>query len=81
MAWTSWYGRVTRGGLAHDGDPVLADHVCGAQARMTEFGWSVAKLKQRRAQRIDALVSSAMAAWRRDVTSDDDAEILMEVWE
>lgn len=67
MAWTHWYGRVQHGRFAHDGDPVLADHVCGAQARMGEHGWKVEKLRQRRAQKIDALVAAAMASWRLDV--------------
>ena len=31
---------------------------------MTDFGWKVEKLRQRRAQKIDALVAAAMAAWR-----------------
>lgn len=63
-AWTEWYGAVTNGRVAHDGDRVFAEHVCGAQARMTDFGWKVEKLRQRRAQKIDALVAAAMAAWR-----------------
>lgn len=81
MAWTHWYGAVTHGRLAHDGDAVLAEHVCGAEAVMAEHGWHVTKLKQRRAQKIDALVAAAMATWRWSVHHEDDGEILMEVWE
>lgn len=67
MAWTHWYGRVRNGRLVHDGDRVLAEHVCGAQATMLEHGWKVEKLRQRKAQKIDALVAAAMAAWQVDV--------------
>lgn len=81
MAWTHWYGRVTHGRLLHDGDAVLAEHVCGAQASMEDGGWRVSKLRQRRAQKIDALVACAMAAWRCDVSAGHEDEILMEVWD
>lgn len=80
MAWSHLYGRVQLGRFAHDGDAVLAEHVSGAQARMGEFGWHVEKLRQRRAQKIDALVAAAMAAWRCDVAPDDQ-DIVMEVWD
>lgn len=81
MAWTHWYGAVTHGRLVHDGDAILAEHVCGAEATMAENGWHVTKLKQRRAQKIDALVAAAMATWRVSVQHDDEGEILMEVWD
>jgi phage terminase large subunit-like protein len=69
-AWTAFYGAVQTATIAHDGDAVLAEHVGGAQARMSEHGWKVEKLRQRRAQKIDALVASAMAHWRCQVASD-----------
>jgi phage terminase large subunit-like protein len=71
-AWSAWYGSVLTRQIAHDGDQVLAEHVCGAQAKMTEHGWKVEKLRQRRAQKIDALVASAMAHWRCALSTSGD---------
>lgn len=71
-AWTHFYGAVRLGELVHDGDQVLAEHVCGAQAQMTDQGWKVSKLRQRRSQKIDALVAAAMAAWRCGTTTPDE---------
>lgn len=70
-AWAEWYGSVIEGRVAHNGDRVLAEHVTGAEARMTERGWYVAKLKQNPRQKIDALVAAAMAHWRARVNSSE----------
>lgn len=66
-AWASWFDGIHTGRLAHDGDLVLAEHVTHAQAEHTENGWKVHKLRNQRGVKIDALVSSAMAAWRCQV--------------
>lgn len=70
-AWAEWYGAVIDGRVVHSGDRVLAEHICGAEAKMTERGWYVAKLRQNPRQKIDALVASAMAHWRARVNSSD----------
>ncbi len=53
---------VKRGELAHDGDPVLAQHVLNAVARFNERGFTLAKAKSR--GRIDAVVALALAVDR-----------------
>lgn len=57
-----FYQLVLEGGLAHDGDPVLAQHVAAAKATQDERGWVVRKRVQRRP--IDALIASVLAVWR-----------------
>jgi hypothetical protein len=58
-AWTHWHEAVeVEGTVAHDADPVFAEHVTSASAVWTERGWKVFKTKQSRP--IDALVAAAM---------------------
>jgi phage terminase large subunit-like protein len=61
-AWQAWQDGIINRTIAHAGDPVLAQHVCGAKATKTDLGWKVSKVSQRR--KIDALVAMAMAHYR-----------------
>lgn len=45
--------------VAHDGDPVLEDHVLSAQQRPSERGWTLSK--QRSGRHIDACIAMVMA--------------------
>lgn len=58
-AYQGFYQAVGERRVVHDGDPVLAAHVMGAAATLTERGWDVRKL--RASSRFDALVASVMA--------------------
>lgn len=62
QAWQAWRDGIDNGTIVHDGDPVLAAHVCGATAKMTDQGWKVSKISQ--LQKIDGLVACVMAHWR-----------------
>ncbi len=55
--------------VAHDGDPVLEEHVLGAAWRMSE---SVQVLsKSRSGGKIDALIAGAMASWHLDTHEEE----------
>jgi phage terminase large subunit-like protein len=56
------YEAIVSGELAHDGDPVLADHVLSAAVRDTDGGWSLSKGRSRR--HIDACIALVIALHR-----------------
>lgn len=64
-AYQAFYAAAVEGRLAHDGDPVLADHVASTAAEKTNRGWSLRKVKQ--SKRIDATVAAVMAHSRAEV--------------
>lgn len=53
------YELIAGGRVAHDGDPVLADHVASAEPRTAGEGWRLSKGKSRR--KIDACIALVMA--------------------
>lgn len=53
------YDAVSGGRLRHGGDAVLTEHVLGAAAKETPFGWRLVKAEEDR--RIDAAIALAMA--------------------
>lgn len=55
------FDAITAGVIAHDGDPVLADHIVGAVRREGERGWTLSKGKSRR--KIDAAIALVLASW------------------
>jgi phage terminase large subunit-like protein len=61
-AWQAWQDGILNRTIAHAGDKILAQHVCGAKALKTDLGWKVSKVSQRR--KIDAKVAMAMAHYR-----------------
>lgn len=75
-AIASFHQLVIDGGIVHDGDPVLAQHVAAAAAKQDDKGWMISKRVQRRP--IDALIASILAVWRCSLGVA--AEPLMEVW-
>lgn len=58
-AYQAFYAAVVEQRIAHDGEPVLADHVASTAADKTERGWKVRKLRAHK--RIDACVAAVMA--------------------
>lgn len=50
---------IVTGKVAHNGDPVLQDHVLSAQQRPSERGWTLSK--QRSGRHIDACIAMVMA--------------------
>jgi phage terminase large subunit-like protein len=52
---------ITTGRLAHDGDPVLAEHVANSTAILTERGMRVAKPRKVTPRKNDACVAMVMA--------------------
>ncbi len=52
---------ITQGQVAHDGDPIFAQHVHAAAKREYDNGWTLSKAKSGR--HIDALIASIIAWW------------------
>jgi len=52
---------ITRDGMTHDGNPVLARHVENAKRRETEFGIRVVKEHKDSPRKIDALIAAIQA--------------------
>jgi phage terminase large subunit-like protein len=50
---------IVGGRLAHDGDPILTDHVIGAARRDSSRGWSLSK--SRSGRHIDGCIALALA--------------------
>ncbi len=53
------WGLIVGGELAHNGDPILEDHVLSAQQRISEGGWTLSKSKS--TSHIDACVAMVLA--------------------
>lgn len=66
------YEQIAAGVVAHDGDPVLADHVLSAAQRAQENGWTLSKGRSKRL--IDACVAMVMAVWTLATPEHADAE-------
>jgi phage terminase large subunit-like protein len=60
QAVNDFYDDVVQGGIAHDGDPVLASHVDAASGEKVEGGWRVRRMKATRD--IDGLIAVIIAA-------------------
>jgi phage terminase large subunit-like protein len=60
-ASTQAFELITTGRLAHDGDPVLAEHVANTTAILTERGMKVTKPKKVTPRKNDACVAMVMA--------------------
>ncbi len=60
-ASTQAFELITTGRLAHDGDPVLAEHVANTTAILTERGMKVTKPKKVTPRKNDACVALVMA--------------------
>ncbi len=60
-ATTIAYELITSGRLRHDGDPVLAEHVGASQAKLTERGMRITKLRRGSPRKNVAAVAMVMA--------------------
>ena len=60
-ATQGYYDDVTAGRVAHDGDPVFAQHVGATAGIRNDRGWRVSKLKSSRP--IDATSAAIMSRW------------------
>ena len=58
---TQAFELITTGRLAHDGDPVLAEHVANTTALLTERGMKVTKPRRVTPRKNDAAVALVMA--------------------
>jgi phage terminase large subunit-like protein len=76
-AYQAFYAAAVEGRVAHDGDPVLADHVTSTAAEKTERGWRVRKV--RHSKRIDACVAAVMAHYR--AARFREFQFISEVWD
>lgn len=65
---THCFGLIVGGRVAHDGDPVLEDHVISAAWRTSENAQVLSKGKS--GGKIDALIAGAMASWHLDTHED-----------
>lgn len=66
------FEQIAAGVVAHDGDPVLSDHVLSAAQRVQENGWMLSKGRSRR--QIDACVAMVMALWTLAASSQAEPE-------
>lgn len=71
LAWELIVG----GEVAHDGDPILEDHVLSAQQRPGERGWTLSKSKSSR--KIDACIAMVMALAAAHVPAEDIAPFVL----
>jgi phage terminase large subunit-like protein len=61
-AWQHMYEAATAGTIAHDGDPVFAQHIDAVAAEPTGYGWRIQPLASWRP--IDAACAAAMVRER-----------------
>jgi len=66
------YSEITAGRVAHDGDPVLEDHVLSAVQSPGEQGWTLSKGKSKR--KIDACIAMVLALWLAAQRTQEPAE-------
>ena len=62
------YELIANGRLAHNGDPILEDHVLSAAQRPAEFGWTLSKGRSKR--QIDACIAMVLALWEAATVDD-----------
>jgi phage terminase large subunit-like protein len=67
-ACTEFYEMAVSGRLAHDGDPILAEHVANSRGVARDRGWRIRKPKDARGheiaeKHIDGAIAAAMASW------------------
>lgn len=67
-ACTEFYEMAVSGRLAHDGDPILTDHVANSRGVARDRGWRIRKPKDARGheiaeKHIDGAIAAAMASW------------------
>ena len=78
QAWKAIEDGIAHRTIVHNGDEVLATHVCNAEAVHQDSGIKVSKLANERSRKIDAFVAVAMAHWRAKVGAGETA--WMGVW-
>ncbi len=55
------YEQIAARNVAHNGDPLLEEHVLAAAQRQSETGWTLSKNKSK--QKIDACIAMVLAMW------------------